>query len=190
MSTIGDELLVAGVIGAARGLKGEVAVTVRTDRPEVVLAPGETVLTSSDRFPALTISHVGAHAGRTYLRFEGVGSREEAEALRGVELLVPPTSEEDAWYPSELVGLAAVTADGQPLGRVKALAPGAAHDLLVVDAGVDVWVPFVKAIVTEVSVGDQRVIIDAPEGLFPSGEDAVPVTDTNVTDTNESDSGV
>lgn len=172
MSADPEDLLVAAVVGAARGLKGEVAVMVRTDRPLEVLAVGQTLSTSNERFPQLTILGVSEHGGRTYLRFDGVITREDAESLRGAQLLVPPESEEDAWYPEDLEGLAAVSPDGEALGVVKSLVAAPAHDLLIIShPAAEVMVPFVEAIVTDVLVDEGRVIIDAPMGLFPEPAD-------------------
>lgn len=163
-----DDLLVAAVIGSARGLRGEVTVSVRTDRADTVLAPGETLTTSVDRPSTLTITRIREHAGRVLLQFLEVATREEAEALRGVELLVPPTEEDDAWYPGDLVGLEVLDLSGNRLGTVKALLAAPAHDLLVVDnEGVEVMVPFVSAIVVDVRVEQGEVLVDPPTGLFP-----------------------
>jgi 16S rRNA processing protein RimM len=76
--------------------------------------------------------------------------------------------EEDAWYPHQLQGLAAVTRDGVALGTVKDLLTGLAQDLLVVTGtdGGEVLVPFVTALVPEVDVRGGRVVVDPPLGLF------------------------
>ena len=105
------------------------------------------------------------------LRFEDVTTREDAEDLRDVELLVDASADEpedDAWPVADLVGLAAETPDGRALGRVVELQSGAAQDLLVVDTGRErVLVPFVAALVPVVDVAGGRVVVDPPGGLFP-----------------------
>lgn len=167
-----DELLVAAVVGAARGLKGEVALDVRTDRPQEVFDPGEVISTDSAEFPTLTVESWSTHQGRFLVFFAEIVSREDAEVLRGTELYTPPMSEDDAWYPSELEGLTAVDTSGTPLGVVKGLQFGAAQDLLVVDCdGREVMVPFVSELVPEVLPGEGRVVVNAPAGLFD--DDAV-----------------
>lgn len=176
-------LLLAGVVGAARGLKGEVFVQVRTDRPEEVFAPGQnlTVEKPSKGAPesafaegflaslggTLTVASSRVQGARITCRFKGVQDRNQAEALRGCRLLTEESSEEDAWYPHELVGLRAVDPDGSLIGTVTGLHEGAAHDQLLVQVGdKEVMVPFVREIVPKVSLEDGEVIIDAPQGLF------------------------
>lgn len=161
------DMLVAGVVGGARGLRGEVSLDLRTDRPEQCFSPGTVVTTSSADFPKLTVEGLSFHRGRALVYFEEVGSREEAEAIRGVELLVEPQPEDDAWYSDELAGMSVVSPEGEPLGTVKELRLGAAQDLLVVDvSGREVLVPFVHELVPEVSPAQGTVVVTPIPGLF------------------------
>ena len=118
-------------IGRAHGLRGEVSAEVRTDTPGMRFVPGAVFTTPSG---TLTVEAARDHSGVLLLRFEGVSTREGAEALRGTELVVDVTTsdEPDAWYDHELVGLRAVHVDGHDLGEVVRLDAGAAQDLLVV----------------------------------------------------------
>ena len=177
------QLLLAGIVGAARGLKGEVFVQARTDRAQQVFAPGEqlTLEKPSKGAPSdasaegflvslggtLTVKQCQFQGTRLLCRFEGVENRDQAEALRGYRLLTEEVSEQDAWYPHQLAGLRAYTPDGEFLGTVTGLHEGAAHDQLLVEVdGKETMVPFVREIVPQVSLADQRVVIDAPPGLF------------------------
>ncbi len=67
-------------------------------------------------------------------RIKGVTTREAAEALTGTKLYLPrarlPASDEDEWYHADLVGLAAVDADGAPIGTVVAVHNFGAGDIV------------------------------------------------------------
>ena len=69
-------------------------------------------------------------------QFAEVEGRTGSEALRNTRLVVDledeADPEDDAWYPHQLQGLAAVTMTGTPLGTVKDLLTGGAQDVLVV----------------------------------------------------------
>lgn len=138
------------------GLGGEVVVELWTDRTER-LDPG-TIL-SSDRGD-LRVSASRAHQGRHLVRFEGVQDRTGAEALRGLELRASPVHVEGALWAHELVGARVVTADGRDVGRVAALEPNPASDLLVLESGGLVPLRFVTALDPGV-----RVTVDIPDGL-------------------------
>ena len=156
----GDRLVV-GRVGRAHGLRGEVAVTFSSNRPERS-APG-AVLFAGDR--ELTISRSRPHQGRVLVYFTGVDDRTAAEALLGVELTAAPLTddveldEREVWV-HEVVGAEVHDRAGAVLGRVVAVEANPAHDLLVLDGG---------ALVPMVFVVEQRegvVVIDPPDGLF------------------------
>ncbi len=160
-------LLIAGQIGTPRGLRGDVSVIVRTDVPEDRFYPGAVLTTTKPDYPVLTVEKAGFHGDRLYVTFEEVHSREAAESLRHVELLVEPAEEEDAWYPSQLRGLSVVSAAGEDLGTVTGMQVGLAQDLLEVDAdGQTVLVPMVQEILAEVDLDGRRIVLTPPEGLF------------------------
>jgi 16S rRNA processing protein RimM len=164
-------------VGRAHGIKGEVTVELRTDAPDERFFPGavlHVVLPPRvDRpLPAtVVVRTVRDHNGVLLLGLDGVGDRSAADDLRGVELEadVPEDSTEpDAWYDHQLVGLSAVDPAGAVLGEVVGVEHAGAQDRLVVRRpdGVRRLVPFVKAIVPAVDVAAGRVVIDAPAGLL------------------------
>jgi len=158
--TPGDRLVV-GRVGRAHGLRGEVAVTFSSNRPERS-RPG-AVLFSGDR--ELVVAASRPHQGRVLIHFAGVEDRTSAEALLGVELTAAPLSDEvelderELWV-HEVVGAEVLDRAGAAVGRVVAVEANPAHDLLVLDGG---------ALVPMVFVVEQRegvVVIDPPDGLF------------------------
>lgn len=164
-------LLTVAVIGSAHGLRGEVRLDVRTDNPAQRLAPGTVLPTDAGPLPELTVERIRRDGEKLYARFVEISDRTEAEALRGVRLLVNADAseeEEDAFYPHQLRGLRVEHVDGRELGEVKDLLPGAAQDLLVVKVtGGEVLVPFVSAIAQEVDLAGGRIVLDPPGGMFP-----------------------
>ena len=165
--------LVVGRIGKPHGVSGEVTVDVRTDDPDARFATGSSLRTDPAERGPLTVASVHPRSGGLVLAFEGIGSREAAEALRGIVLVVdseelPPIEEPDEWYDHQLVGLAVVDPAGAALGEVADVVHAPASDLLVVrdgDGG-EHLVPFVRELVPAVDVPGGRVVIDPPEGLF------------------------
>jgi 16S rRNA processing protein RimM len=165
-------LLVVGQIVRPHGLRGEVVVDVRTDEPQRRFAVG-SVLKADPPAASLTVEAARPHQGRLIVAFDGVPDRTAAEDLRGVLLYVdsddlPPSDDPDEFSDHELVGLVAVTPDGQRLGEVERIDHAPAADLLVLrrtDGGTAL-VPFVKQIVPEVDLAAGRVVLTPPEGLL------------------------
>ncbi|MEV7972996.1 ribosome maturation factor RimM [Cellulomonas sp. NPDC089187] len=158
-------------IGRAHGLRGELALDVRTDDPETRFAVGAVLPTDPPEHGPLTVTRTRTQQDRWFVQFAEVPDRTAAEALRGVTLVVDVAadgSEEDAWYPHELTGLRAENVDGRVLGEIAGLEHLPAQDVLVLREpdGARTLVPFVRAIVPVVDVPGGRVVIDPPGGLL------------------------
>lgn len=165
-------LLTVGRIVRPHGVKGEVVVEVRTDEPQARYAVGAR-LQAEPLGGELTVLAQRPHQGRLLVIFEEVDSREAAEALRGVLLLVDsdvvaPPADPDEFHDHQLVGLVAVTPAGEPLGEVVRVDHAPASDLLVLmrSGGRTALVPFVAAIVPRVDLARGTVVVDAPPGLL------------------------
>ncbi|WP_037862169.1 ribosome maturation factor RimM [Streptomyces sp. NRRL S-340] len=165
--------LVVARIGRAHGIKGEVTVEVRTDEPELRLAPGAVLATDPASAGPLTIETGRVHSGRLLLRFEGVTDRTAAEALRNTLLIadVDPDElpeEEDEYYDHQLIDLDVVTEDGTEVGRITEISHLPSQDLFIVERadGSEVMIPFVAEIVTEIDLEEQRAVIAPPPGLI------------------------
>ncbi|WP_225079372.1 ribosome maturation factor RimM [Streptomyces sp. CoT10] len=165
--------LVVARIGRAHGIKGEVTVEVRTDEPELRLAPGAVLATDPASAGPLTIETGRVHSGRLLLRFEGVRDRTAAEALRNILLIAEIDPEElpegeDEYYDHQLMDLDVVTTDGKEVGRITEISHLPSQDLLIVERpdGTEVMIPFVGEIVTEIDLEEQRAVIDPPPGLI------------------------
>ncbi|MFE1438539.1 ribosome maturation factor RimM [Streptomyces sp. NPDC058739] len=165
--------LVVARIGRAHGIKGEVTVEVRTDEPELRLAPGAVLATDPASTGPLTIATGRVHSGRLLLRFEGVADRTGAEALRNTLLIaeVDPEElpeEEDEYYDHQLMDLDVVTTDGVEVGRITEISHLPSQDLFIVERadGSEVMIPFVQEIVVEIDLEEQRAVVDPPPGLI------------------------
>ena len=168
--------LTAATIGRAHGLRGEVALDLRTETPEERFAAGAVLATDPASAGPLTVVSTRVQSGRWFVLFRESTDRTSAEGLRGVDLVVDAdvSDEDDAWYPHELVGLRAERADGTLVGEVIGLEHLPAQDALLVREpdGARTLVPFVRAIVPVVDVPGGRVVLDPPAGLLAADADA------------------
>ncbi|MFV0251739.1 MAG: ribosome maturation factor RimM [Beutenbergiaceae bacterium] len=155
-------------LGAAHGLQGDITLRLHTDDPAGRLQVGTRFVTEPAHTGPLELVRVREHSGTTQARFAGYENRTAAEQLRGVVLLAPERPEADAWYPDQLVGLAAQRPDGTDLGQIVAVQHSPAHDLLLLaePGGARTQIPFVAAIVPRVDPEAGVVVIDAPAGLL------------------------
>ncbi|MEV6199433.1 ribosome maturation factor RimM [Streptomyces sp. NPDC051771] len=185
--------LVVARIGRAHGIRGDVTVEVRTDEPELRLAPGAVLLTDPASAGPLTIESGKVHSGRLLLRFEGVRDRNGAEALRNTLLIaeVDPAElpeEEDEYYDHQLVDLDVVLADGTLIGAITEISHLPSQDLFIVERpdGTELMIPFVEQIVTEIDLENQRAVIDPPPGLIDDRAEIASARDAESADGTES----
>lgn len=173
--------LVVGRISRPHGVRGELAVEVRTDDPELRLVAGAVLATEPAAAGPLTITQARWHSGKLLMSFDGVPDRDAADQLRGVLLLVDSSELEDIADPDEfrdhqLIGLAVYGPGGEHVGEVTDVLHSG-QDLLVVTgtgarAGAEIMIPFVAQIVPEVDLAGGRIVIDPPAGLLDP-QDAV-----------------
>jgi 16S rRNA processing protein RimM len=164
-------------IGAAHGVRGAVKLWTFTEDPFAVRRYGPLVTRDGKRqFEVAQAREARDHLVAT---FKGVATRDEAERLNGIELYVAreklPATDEDEYYHADLIGLAAVTTTGEPLGRVLAIHNFGAGDIIEIappkgtPKGTTMLLPFTNAVVPEVDVAGGRVVIALPQEI--EGED-------------------
>ena len=139
----------AGRVGRPHGLDGSFHLTrVATD-----LAEGATVIVAGE--PRLVARRSGS-SDRPIVRLEGSVSREDAEALRGLELLVEAGLEPDEYWASDLVGCTVV--DGaRVVGEVARMVALPSCEALEVG---DLLIPMVRDAIRSIDVEGRRIDVD------------------------------
>ena len=161
-----ERLILVGRVAGAFGVKGEVRITSYTDDPAALVRYRD--LRREDGSPGLTLTAGRPHKGALVGRAKEIATREEAEALRGLQLYVPraalPAPDEDEFYLADLIGLAAVDPDGAEIGRIKSVQNFGAGDLLEIapPSGPTWWLPFTKEAVPEVRIAHGVVVAVRP----------------------------
>lgn len=101
-----------GRVVKSHGIKGEVAVEVTTDDPDIRFAVGEVLNGKQGKKEhRLTISTGRVHQGRLLIKFEEIPDRTAADSLRGTQFFAEPLKNDDGdegFYDHELEGLAVI----------------------------------------------------------------------------------
>ena len=158
-----ERRIALAAVAGAHGVKGEVRLKLFSDSVESLSAHESLYLGGALR--RLLFVRDG---GKTAVaRFEGVGDRSAAEALRGslveVDRSALPALEEGEYYHADLVGLPAVDREGKAVGEVAAVENYGAGDLLEIEieGGRRSLIPFRDGIA---DLDGDRIVLD-PEFL-------------------------
>jgi 16S rRNA processing protein RimM len=165
-------------IGAAHGVRGAVKLWTFTEDPLTVKDYGP--LMTKDGARQFEVTHVREARDHLVATLKGIATREDAERLNGLELYIAreklPETDEDEYYHADLIGLAAVNAANEPLGRVTAIHNFGAGDIIEIAPthGATMLLPFTNAVVPTVDLAGGRVVIELPPEI--EGDDAPTLT--------------
>ncbi len=168
-----EPTVVVGRIARPHGVRGELAVDVRSDNPDR-FADGATLFLENGR--SLTVRSSRSHGGRLLVVFEEVSDRSAAEELRGATLVVLesmlPELPEGEWWPHQLQGCEVVTDSGRALGTLAQVIPNPAGDLWVArdDRGAETLVPTRGGVIVSVDVAGRRIVVRDVPGLTAPDE--------------------
>lgn len=164
-----DSHILLGVIGRPHGVRGLVRVTSHTADPADLTAYGPLTDAKGRRFVLRLrgegLAEVAELVGNTQVK---VTDRTAAEQLTNTALYIDraqlPPPEEDEFYLTDLVGLAACDTAGVALGRVATVHDyGAGTSLEIQRPGAAaLLVPFTRACVPEVDLAAGTVTVDVP----------------------------
>ena len=165
-------------IGAAHGVRGAVKLWTFTEDPLAVRDYGP--LTTKDGARQFELAQVREAKDHLVVTLKGIATRDDAERLNGIELYVPrdrlPETDDGEYYHADLIGLAAVNAADEPIGRVVAIHNFGAGDIIEIAPakGATMLLPFTNAVVPTVDLANGRVVIELPQEV--EGDEAPTLT--------------
>lgn len=175
-------MVLMGAIIGAHGIKGEVKVKSFAGTPAAIAAYGALSDAKGRSFDLALVGKATpgkGPGGKDVLiaRIAGIGDRNAAEALKGVELFVardrlPQIAGDEEFYLADLIGLTVVDQHNAALGRVVSVENYGAGDVLSIEGGPEgaFDVAFTRALVPVVDVAGGRVGLDLPDGFFDRPE--------------------
>lgn len=168
-----EKFISVGKILNFHGIQGEAKVGFSKNQQDFFLSLDEVFIKSNNEYKPLKIVRSRINKTFAIVKFNGIDSINDILPYKGQLLFVEESTirknlEEDEFLIDELVGLDVLDADGKKLGFIVGVSNNGATDLLSVKTKTNQisFVPFVKAIVTDVKLKDKKVIINNIEGLL------------------------
>ena len=162
-----ERLVLVGRVAGAFGVKGEARIRAYTAEPLALLAYKDLRRATGEA--GLTLLSGRAVKDGLIVRAREIATKEDADALRGLDLYAPrsalPAAAEDEFYLTDLIGLEARAPDGAALGRIKAVHDFGAGDVLEVEpaGGGPTWlVAFTQANAPHIAIAEGYMVVVRP----------------------------
>ncbi len=158
--------ILVGRFGAPQGVRGEIRIKSFTADPMSIAGYGP--LTDETGTRAFEIERARPLKDDMIVaRVKGLGDRDAARALTGLALYVAreelPPPDEDEFYIADLLGLTAVTPEGETLGTVKNVLNFGAGDILEISgASETLLAPFTRAHAPTLDFAARRIVVVRP----------------------------
>ncbi len=165
-------LLEFGRFGRPHGVRGEVRFHAHNPHSPLIVAGRQILIgPSADRTEDAEIERLRFDPKGVVVKLRGIDSREDAARLTHRRWYEPreglPEPADDEVYMADLIGLKAVTVDGEQLGKVVDVVEIGPHDVLVIrGGGRQRLVPNVEAFVQRMDFDAGELIITPIDGLL------------------------
>jgi len=166
-----DDLLKVGVITSTHGIRGEVKVFPTTDDPKRFLDLEEIILDTGKEKKTLSIQYVKFFKNMVILKFKEFDNINDVEIYRQKDLYVTREQavplEENEYFIADLIGLKAVSDEGEELGEIADVLQTAANDIYVIKkkGTLDLLVPAIRECVLSVNIAGGMVTLHLLPGL-------------------------
>ncbi|HZD47331.1 MAG TPA: ribosome maturation factor RimM [Silvibacterium sp.] len=167
-----------------QGRHGEIIADLLTDFPERFAERKHLYLVASETSGTpvreVTLESHWMHKGRVVLKFSGVDSIDDAEALRSLLVAIPSDERaplaDDSVYISDLIGCDVIDVASSPLqiGTVRDLDREAGLLIVQPARGEEILIPFAKTYLVNIDTRAKRIEMRLPEGLLDIN---APITD-------------
>lgn len=167
-----EECFFLGTIVGKYSFKGEILAKLDTDSPKTYLNIDSLFIeTPKGLVPYFIVRSQLHKSSLLRLKFEGVDSESEAEALLKKELFLPlkmlPPLEGNQFYYHEIIGFSAIDQFDLPIGIIKSVNDSGPQPLFVIDAeGTEILIPVHDNFIRELDRVEKKISLDLPEGLL------------------------
>ena len=154
-------------VSAPHGVHGEMRIRVDTDIPENLEAGRRVYLGGCGEPREIESLHLD---GKPRIKLRGIDTREDAQALRGAELVIPIHEAvplpKGRFYAAELLGVHVVDTRGDNLGTIRDVLVTGSNDVYVVSGpGGEILVPATREVVQDFNPTTRQMTIYMLEGM-------------------------
>ena len=165
MDASGERYVSIGRVGGVHGVRGWLKIRSATAPPARIFEYQPWRVARDGRWRSVGVSGSRRHGGSFVAKLDGVDDRESARAWVGADIAVrrsqlPPLSPRE-YYWCDLIGMTVHDTAGASLGRVRSLMETGANDVVVVEGGSEILIPFVlEQVVRSVDLVRGNIVVE------------------------------
>ena len=165
MDASGERHVSIGRLGGVHGVRGWLKIRSATAPPSRIFEYRPWRVARDGGWQSLHVSGARRHGGSFVVKLDGVDDRESARAWTGADIAVrrsqlPPLPPRE-YYWCDLVGMTVHDSVGASLGRVRSLMETGANDVMVVEGGSEILIPFVlDQVVRSVDLDRGTIVVE------------------------------
>ena len=154
------------------GLQGEVKVALITDFPNNRFSAGSRLALKDDHNLVLTVKSGRPFKQFWLVTFEEIDDIEQAEKLKGKVLVVSQENQQElpagSYYYRDIIGCQVIdNGNKEVIGKITDIEAPGANDIWLVKEknGNEFWLPYIKDVVKEIDIENQKIYVELMEGL-------------------------
>lgn len=175
MGDLDVKYLIVGEILRPHGVRGELRMRILTDYPERLHKHTSVYMGKNPKKKPkkYELKHVRMHKAYALLTFSGISDRNQAEALRGLKVMIDVNDaiplEDDEIYLFQLIGMHVHDESGTDLGTIKEVIETGANDVYVINSETygELLIPITQETLLDTNTETRIVLVRLPEGLLP-----------------------
>ena len=167
-----EDCFYLGKIVRKHSFRGEVVAKLDTDEPELYQnLESVFVALGNDLVPFFIEESLLQKGNQLRIQFEDILSEPDADAILGSGLYLPleflPKLTGDKFYFHEIIGFDIEDINYGYVGVITGVNDTSAQPLFEIDSnGVDVFIPMIDDFIKKVDRDNNKIIVEAPEGLI------------------------
>ncbi|MBU9737676.1 ribosome maturation factor RimM [Diplocloster agilis] len=166
-----EQYLQVGVISSTHGIRGEVKVYPTTDDVSRFKKLKKVILDTGKEQRSLEIEGVKFFKQFVILKFKGIDHINDIEKYKGKPLMVAReqavTLARDEYFVADLIGLLAITDEGEELGTLVDVLETGANDVYVIGTPdhKELLLPAIKECILDVDMEGRKLLVHLMPGL-------------------------
>lgn len=159
-----------GFVLRPHGIKGSVLIGLKVEDSTAYAELGVLFIEQQHSLVPYLIEEISVKGNKAYVKFEGISTPEQAEALKNKAVYIPldQMPEADAYSPERMIGFQVNDQQHGPVGTLTEIGGSKAQKVLSLlhPSGKEIMIPYTPEFISHVDHDANVIFVNTPEGLI------------------------